>query len=436
MSFMHDIGDIDFPEDWTQHTIEEVAHFSRGLSWAKRDETDKDNGNLVVSIPNVRDGHIDFESKFNHYLGCPIPEAKRLRVGDIVFVGSSGSLQNVGRNAKVRELPTPVVAFASFTFKATPDREVIDPDFFYHLVNSDLVPFEDYCSRAADGKFNFQLVDFKSKQQLRLPGKEEQQRIAQVLSTVQEAIAQQERLIRTTTELKQALMQKLFTEGLRGEALKETEIGRVPESWEVVDIGSLGLEIGDGNYSTKYPRQEEFIRSGVPFLRAVNIKLGRLIWDDMRYISPELHATLTKGQVKEDDVILVTRGSIGQVAYVTKEFVGSNMNAQLVRLNGKNATDGRYLYFALLHEQRQNQLLSLTTGTALQQLPIGKLRSVLLPVPPLNEQVRIGQALGLVESKEQIAALKMNALQDLFRTLLHELMTGKVRLTTTPHELA
>jgi hypothetical protein len=57
------------------------------------------------------------------------------------------------------------------------------------------------------------------------PPHAEQQRIAQVLSTVQQAIEQQERLIRTTTELKQALMQKLFTEGLRGEAQKETEIG-------------------------------------------------------------------------------------------------------------------------------------------------------------------------------------------------------------------
>jgi restriction endonuclease S subunit len=428
MSFMYDRSDIAFPEEWSLHTIEDVAHFARELSWAKRDETDKGNGSLVVSIPNIRDGYIDFESKFNHYLACKVPESKQLSIGDIVFVGSSGSLQNVGRNAKVRELPGPSVAFASFTFKATPDQDVVDPDFFYYLVNSDLVPFADYCSRAADGKFNFQLIDFKSKQQLRLPRKKEQQSIVEVLSTVQQAIEQQERLIRTTTELKQALMQKLFTEGLHGEAQKETEIGAVPESWEVKGLGDLDLEIGDGNYAAKYPRHEEFISAGVPFLRAVNIKAGRLQWKDMRFISPALHATLRKGHVKQNDVILVTRGSIGEVAFVTEDFIGANMNAQLVRINGQDNIDGRYLYFALLHEERQKQFRSLTTGTALQQLPIGKLKSVLLPVPSLSEQQAIGRTLALVEAKAQDLLKRRETLQDLFRTLLHELMTGKVRV--------
>jgi len=67
----------------------------------------------------------------------------------------------------------------------------------------------------------------------------EQRKIAHVLSTVQKAIEQQDKLIRTTTELKKALMQKLFTEGTRGEPQKETEIGLVPESWDVLRIGDV-----------------------------------------------------------------------------------------------------------------------------------------------------------------------------------------------------
>ena len=62
---------------------------------------------------------------------------------------------------------------------------------------------------------------------------DEQRKIAAVLGLVQRAIEQQERLIALTTELKKALLHKLFTEGLRGEPQKQTEIGPVPESWEV-----------------------------------------------------------------------------------------------------------------------------------------------------------------------------------------------------------
>ena len=67
-----------------------------------------------------------------------------------------------------------------------------------------------------------------------LPPFSEQRKIAAVLGLVQRAIEQQERLIALTTELKKALLHKLFTEGLRGEPQKQTEIGPVPESWEVV----------------------------------------------------------------------------------------------------------------------------------------------------------------------------------------------------------
>ena len=74
---------------------------------------------------------------------------------------------------------------------------------------------------------------------LPVPAQPEQRKIAAVLGLVQRAIEQQERLIALTTELKKALLHKLFTEGLRGEPQKQTEIGPVPESWEVCDARFL-----------------------------------------------------------------------------------------------------------------------------------------------------------------------------------------------------
>src|SRR5690606_851642 len=74
---------------------------------------------------------------------------------------------------------------------------------------------------------------------LSLPPLSEQKKIAHILSTVQRAIEAQERIIQFTTELKKALMHKLFTEGLRGEPQKQTDIGPIPESWDVCKVGDV-----------------------------------------------------------------------------------------------------------------------------------------------------------------------------------------------------
>jgi len=72
-----------------------------------------------------------------------------------------------------------------------------------------------------------------------LPPLPEQKRIAHILSTVQRAIEEQERIIQTTTELKKVLMHKLFTEDLRNEPQKQTEIGPIAKSWQATTIDDV-----------------------------------------------------------------------------------------------------------------------------------------------------------------------------------------------------
>jgi type I restriction enzyme S subunit len=104
------------------------------------------------------------------------------------------------------------------------------------------------------------------------------------------------------------------------------------------------------------------------------------------------------------------------------------MNAQLVRLNGGEKIDGKFLYFALAHPATKTQFMSLKTGTALQQLPIGKLMFTRLPIPLKEEQNDIGNTLWLVEESRLILERKLTTMNELFRTLLHELMTGRRRV--------
>ena len=98
----------------------------------------------------------------------------------------------------------------------------------------------------------------------------EQKKIAHILSTVQRAIEAQESIIQTTTELKKALMHKLFTEGLRNEPQKQTEIGMIPESWEVVTLEAIA-KIERGKFSHRPRNEPRFYGGDYPFVQTGDV---------------------------------------------------------------------------------------------------------------------------------------------------------------------
>ncbi len=149
----------------------------------------------------------------------------------------------------------------------------------------------------------------------------EQKKIAHILSTVQRAIEAQERIIQTTTELKKALMHKLFTEGLRNEPQKQTEIGPVPESWEVVTVQDLvDRDILDkpidGNHGEIHPKVSDFVPEGIPFIMASDLKGGLVDLKTCNFLTKERADRLRKGFSLPGDVLISHKATIGETAIV------------------------------------------------------------------------------------------------------------------------
>ena len=117
---------------------------------------------------------------------------------------------------------------------------------------------------------------------------------------------------------------------------KQTELGVIPEDWDLIVLKDLNFDISDGNYSSKYPKSNDFKLFGVPFIRANNINNLKVVDDDMRYISVSQHGELLKGHLKQGDILITTRGDIGQIAIVPPMHIDSNINAQIVRINTKD----------------------------------------------------------------------------------------------------
>jgi type I restriction enzyme S subunit len=258
-----------------------------------------------------------------------------------------------------------------------------------------------------------------------LPPLPEQKKIAHILSTVQRAIEAQEQIIQTTTELKKALMHKLFTEGLRNEPQKQTEIGPVPESWELLSIGDL-FETQLGKMLSQKAKVGD---SPKAYLRNKNVQWGRIDTDDLLRMDFN-DREAEKFQLRKGDLLICEGGEVGRAALWDGSITDCYYQKALHRLRPK--TD-RITNEFMVHWMMFAFLLTNTYGvtgtrTTIAHLPEIKLKPLLVPVPSPDEQAEIVRALETIDQKHAVHQGKLGALRDLFRTLLHELMTAKTRV--------
>ena len=192
-------------------------------------------------------------------------------------------------------------------------------------------------------------------------------------------------------------------------------------------IKDLDIYISDGNYSSKYPRSEEFVEEGIPFIRGNNMVDGDISDDEMYYIAPEKHAILLKGHVKAGDVLITTRGNIGQVAIVPERHEDSNINAQIVLLRtNPESLYNRYLLWALQSHRANEQYIALQTGTALKQLPVGKLEKLSIKVADIDEQHDIANTLDKVYEVIKERRKELLLLDDLIKARFVEMFGDPV----------
>jgi type I restriction enzyme S subunit len=230
-----------------------------------------------------------------------------------------------------------------------------------------------------------------------LPDYPEQQKIADCLSSLSDHITLETQKLDTLKAHKKGLMQQLFP--AEGETLPKLRFPEFHDSGEWIEksLGDLDIYISDGNYGEKYPKAEEMKTSGIPFIRANNIKHSRLIWNDMRYIDADLHILLASGHLEEHEILVTTRGDIGMIAYVTNDFHGANINAQICLLRCGKDLNSYCLMQYLSSNKCYRQFQELQTGSALKQLPKKNLAKIIVNLPSLPEQQKIADCLSSLD---------------------------------------
>ena len=269
-------------------------------------------------------------------------------------------------------------------------------------------------------------------EQVKLPPElSEQRKIAQILSTVQRAIEEQERIIQTTTELKKALMQKLFTEGLRGESQKETEIGLVPESWEVVKLGDVINLFAGYAFKSKEAvtnSNTQLLRMGNLYQNNLDLKRKPIFYPD-KYVKQHERFVL-----KEGDLVMSLTGTSGKEDYgFTVKLPMMErallLNQRVTRIDiGNNRLQKNFAHYFLLSRKFLDFLYPTAKGMKQANLSTNAMKKLKIVLPDEQEQSEIAECFKSLDRKIAVATSKHEKFQDLFRTLLHELMTAKIRV--------
>lgn len=299
------------------------------------------------------------------------------------------------------------------------NNEILDPRFFYYALQSVQIPNKGY------NRHYRYLRDLS----LTFPtSKAEQQAIARVLDAVQKAKQARQQELALERERKAALMEHLFTHGAHGEPTKQSQIGEIPESWKVTELREVA-RIGNG--STPKRSDERYWKAGtIPWITSTQIH---------DVVIQHANELVTETARKECHLPLVPKGSV--VVAITGQ--GKTLgNAALLAIDTCINQHLAYIQFerspvraefALVYLQSKYDYLrgiASGGGSTKGALTCGFLKTLRVPVPSLKEQSAISEMLLGCEEKCRCLERELAVLDELFKAMLEELMTG--RLSTMP----
>ena len=273
-----------------------------------------------------------------------------------------------------------------------------------------------------------------------LPPLPEQRAIAHVLRTVQRAKEATEGVIAALKELKKSLMQHLFTYGpvpvteRERVPLQETEIGPIPAHWRVVRLGEVALlERG-----LSWSKADEG-SNGIGVLSIPDILTnGRLNPFPRVHLSKQV--TSNKLLVKGDILLVGSSGAaknVGRSGVLREEPASPLAFASFtIRLRGKpDALLQEFAFYLIQSSWIDFAHFSKRAADGKYNLQLRQLQSAFIPLPPLDEQREIARMLQAVDAKIAAEQTRRAALEDLFKTLLHELMSGRRRVSLATQSL-
>jgi type I restriction enzyme S subunit len=280
--------------------------------------------------------------------------------GDIIISarGTVGEVAQIGRAMAFNQ--------SCYGLRA---KDSYSSDFLYYVLKYQVK----YLKAVANGAvFDTIVLNTFDKMKLYVPELYIQKKIAKILSAYDDLIEANNRRIELLEQTAQELYQEWFVRFRFPEHEKVKFENGLPEGWSYIRFGKA-IDIIDGDRGLNYPKQEDFFSKGeCLFLNAGNVTSKGFDFSSCCYITKEKDTILRKGKLQHGDVVLTTRGTVGNTAYFNDMMTFSEMriNSGMVILRNTGIISPEYIYSSLKHEYLQKLMLMYASGSAQPQLPI------------------------------------------------------------------
>ncbi len=415
---MTELGEI--PNEWKIQYIDNVAKRYSGHTPNKQKEQYW-NGNIPwISLKDTKkldNRYIENTEDYTTELGIENSSAVKLPKGTVVL-SRDATVGKVGIT-KLEPMAT------SQHFINYVCGENINNLYLYYYLFSKKKLFERIAIGSTIKTIGLSFFkDFK----IALPTKEEQEKIASILSTIDDQIYITERLMREKQKLKEGLMQKFLQKGIKNKELKKTELGDIPKSWRVLKLKDLGK-----TYSGLTNKSKENFGQGKAYIPYKNIFMNSKV--DEKYLEyVEILDGEKQNKVKVGDIFFTTSSETPEEAGMSSVLLNDIGELYLnsfcfgFRLNDFNTLNPKFAEYLLRGNLVRKYISQRAQGSTRYNISKNTILDMKLPIPPIEEQEKIYSILRTLDQKIKQYQNKKEKLEILKTGLMQNLLKGKIRI--------
>lgn len=401
------------PEGWEIKRIGELGDIVTGFTPSTTDSTYW-NGEIPFISPADFNGNLYVKetnktvTRLGASKGRLLPEQSIL----VTCIGSLGGIAIASEECVTNQQINAVVT-----------NNKIDARCTYYVILHNIGELE-----RNSGTTTIPIINKTTFSEIRLPFPPlpEQKKIASILTSVDEVIEKTQSQIDKLQDLKKGTMNELLTKGIGHTEFKDSELGRIPKSWEVSTIRQLISKVIDNRGKTP-PLGEE----GRELIELASISKSHRFLDynlSKKRVSEETYRTwFRNGHPEIGDILVPTVGLIGECSIVTEDRGCIAQN--VIGLRCSDYMLGGYLYWMMYSEYVLSEIRRVLMGAVQPSLKVPHLLDARIPLPPMDEQKRILQILNTIEDAVITNQKKVGTIQSLKKSLMQDLLTGKVRVS-------